>query len=67
MPSKDYFRNLAEMSRRIARNMTDQATADRLEAIGAEFDLQAAQAPDSDPSQALAVPSRRRHGSNERT
>jgi len=46
MPSKEYFSNLAQMSRRIARNMTDPAIARRLEAIGEDFEQQAAIAPD---------------------
>jgi len=61
MPSKEYFRNLAQMSRRIARNMTDPAIAQRLEAIGEEFDQQAADAPDSDPSGDLLPLSARGH------
>jgi hypothetical protein len=67
MPSKEYFRNLAQMSRRIARNMTDPAIARRLEAIGDEFEQQAAEAPDADPSAELAPPTRRSQGSDERT
>lgn len=67
MPSKDYFRNLAQMSRRIASNMTDPAIVERLEAIGAEYDLQAEQASDSDPSENLAPLRRRGQASSERT
>ena len=67
MASKDYFRNLAQMSRRIAHNMTDRAIADRLEAIGVEYDLQAERAPDSDPSEPLAPPSQSGQGSSKRT
>ncbi len=66
MPSKEYFRNLALMSRRVARNMTDPAIARRLEAIGDDFEQQAADAPDSDPSADLIPPTRRSHGSGER-
>ena len=67
MPSKEYFRNLAQMSRRIALNMTDRAIAQRLEAIGEDFEQQAAVAPDSDPSDGLAPPRASGHGDNERT
>ena len=67
MASKDYFRNLAQMSRRIARNMTDPAIVERLEAIGADYDLQAEQAPDSDPSERLAPLKQRGQASSERT
>lgn len=67
MPSKEYFSNLAQMSRRIARNMTDPAIARRLEAIGEDFEQQAAIAPDSDPSDGLAPPGARAQGNNERT
>lgn len=66
MPSKDYYRNLAQMSRRVARNMTDPAIARRLEAIGDDFEQQAADAPDSDPSGEFVPPIRRSHGSGER-
>jgi hypothetical protein len=67
MPSKDYFRNLARMSRRIAGNMTDRAIAARLEAIGAEFDLQADATPDCDPADHLAPPPPRNQVHDERT
>jgi hypothetical protein len=67
MPSKEYFRNLAQMSRRVSRNMTDPAIAQRLLAIGDEFELQAAAAPDSDPSDDLAPPGAPNHGSHGRT
>jgi hypothetical protein len=67
MPSKEYFRNLAQMSRRIARNMTDPAIARRLEAIGVDFEQQAAVALDADPSGSLAPPSRGGLRDNERT
>jgi hypothetical protein len=40
MASKDYFRNLAQMSRRIAGNMTDPVIVDQLLAIGEEYDLE---------------------------
>jgi len=66
MPSKEYFRNLARMSRRIARNMTDPAIARRLEAIGDEFEQQAADAPDADETGELPVPIQRNQGSGER-
>lgn len=66
MPSKDYFRNLAQMSRRVARNMTDPAIARRLEAIGDDFEQQAADASDSDLSGDLAPPAGRNHGNGER-
>jgi hypothetical protein len=66
MPSKEYFMNLAQMSRRIARNMTDPAIARRLEAIGEEFEQQAADAADSDPSGDLVPSNPRNHGSGER-
>jgi hypothetical protein len=67
MPSKEYFRNLAQMSRRIARNMTDPAIARRLEAIGLDFEQQAAGALDADPSGGLVPPSRGGLRENERT
>jgi len=67
MPSKEYFRNLAQMSRRIAGNMTDPAIAARLEAIGADFDQQAAYAPETDLSDGLTLPKDRGQGNNERT
>jgi hypothetical protein len=67
MPSRDYFRNLAQMSRRVARNMTDRAIAERLEAIGAEFDLQADAAVDCDSAGGLAPPGQPNPVSNERT
>ncbi len=66
MPSKEYFRNLARMSRRIARNMTDPAIARRLEVIGDEFEQQAADAPDSDETGELPLPIPRNQGSGER-
>lgn len=66
MPSKAYFRNLAQMSRRIAQNMIDPAVAERLEAIGAEFDLQADGVPDFD-ADGLAPPTRFHQGTRERT
>jgi hypothetical protein len=67
MPSKEYFKNLAQMSRRIALNMTDRAIAQRLQAIGDDFEQQAAIAPDSDPSDGLAPPRNRGLGDDERT
>ena len=67
MPSKEYFSNLAQMSRRIARNMTDPAIARRLEAIGEDFEQQAADAPDSDPSADLVPMPTRKYGSDGRT
>jgi hypothetical protein len=67
MPSKEYFRNLAQMSRRIAGNMTDPAIAARLEAIGEDFDLQAAGAPNADPSDGLTLLKDRGQGNNKRT
>jgi hypothetical protein len=50
MASKDYFRNLAQMSRRIAGNMTDPVIVDQLLAIGEEYDLEAERAPEPDPA-----------------
>ena len=67
MPSKAYFRNLAQMSRRIAQNMIDPAIAERLEAIGAEFDLQADGIADFDAADGLAPPARFHQGTRERT
>jgi hypothetical protein len=67
MPSKEYFRNLAQMSRRVSRNMTDPAIAQRLLAIGDDFEQQAADAPDSDPSGELAPLGARNHGRDGRT
>jgi len=67
MPSKDYFRNLAQMSRRVSRNMTDPAIAQRLLAIGDDFEQQAAAAPDADRSDDLAPPGPCNHGSHGRT
>jgi hypothetical protein len=67
MPSKEYFRNLAQMSRRISRNMTDPAIAQRLLAIGDDFEQQAADAPDLDPSGELAPLGTPNHGHDERT
>jgi hypothetical protein len=67
MPSKEYFRNLAQMSRRVARNMTDPAIARRLEAIAEDFEQQAADAPDSDPSADLVPLRARKYGSDGRT
>jgi hypothetical protein len=66
MPSKDYFRNLAEMSRRIAGNMTDPAIAARLQAIGEDYDLQAELASDTDAADGLARPRQRAQGGSER-
>jgi hypothetical protein len=54
MPSRDYFRNLAQMSRRIAGNMTDPAIVAQLQAIGQQFDLEAEHAPASDSTDSLA-------------
>jgi len=54
------------MSRRVARNMTDPVIARRLEAIGDDFEQQAADAPESDPSGDFVAPPRRNHGSGER-
>lgn len=67
MPSRDYFRNLAQMSRRIAGNMTDSAIAARLQAIGEDYDLQAELAADADPSDDLAPPRQRARDKSERT
>lgn len=67
MPSKEYFRNLAQMSRRVSRNMTDPAIARRLLAIGDEFEQQALAAPDADPSDELAPPGLPHHGNHGRT
>jgi hypothetical protein len=66
MPSKDHFRNLAQMSRRIARNMTDRAIAERLEAIGDEFEQQAKDTPDSDPLDGLVPTKEAGQGKDER-
>ena len=55
------------MSRRVSRNMTDPAIAQRLLAIGDDFEQQAAAAPDSDPSDDLAPLDARGHGSDGRT
>jgi len=66
MPSKDYFRNLAQMSRRIAGNMTDPAIAEKLQAIGEEYDLEAERAPDRDSSESLALPGPRSQGTSGR-
>jgi len=67
MPSKEYFRNLARMSRRVARNMIDPAIAQRLEAIGHEYDQQAELAPDSDAANDLPPPGARAPGNDEHT
>lgn len=67
MQSKDYFRNLAQMSRRIAGNMVDPVIAARLRAIGADYDLQAELAPDADPAAGLVSPRQHVQGGSERT
>jgi hypothetical protein len=56
MPSKNYFRNLAQMSRRIAGNMTDPVIVDQLLAIGEEYDLEAERASQLDPKVDFAPP-----------
>jgi hypothetical protein len=67
MPSREYFRNLAQMSRRIAGNMTDPAIAERLLAIGDEFDQRAEAALDSGPVDGLAPARAHSQGSSGRT
>jgi hypothetical protein len=62
MPSKEHFRNLARMARRISANMTNRAVADRLEAIGRDFDYQAEEAPDTDAPDVLVLPPARGQG-----
>ena len=59
MPGKDYFRNLARMSRRIAGNMTDPVIVEQLLLIGEEYDLEAERAPDADPSEHMPGATRR--------
>ena len=67
MSSKDHFRNLAQMSRRIAGNMIDPVIVARLQAIGEDYDLQADLAPDTDPPKGLVPQRQHLQGRNERT
>jgi hypothetical protein len=46
MPSREHFRNLAQMARRISVNMINRDVINRLEAIGRDFDRQAEESPD---------------------
>jgi hypothetical protein len=67
MPSKDYFRNLAQMSRRVAKNMTDKAVSDRLEAMASDYDQMATRASDADPAKGFALPDLTRASEGEHT
>jgi hypothetical protein len=67
MPSKDYFRNLAQMSRRVAKNMTDKAVSDRLEAMASDYEQMATRASDADPAKDVTPPPPTHHGEDEHT
>jgi hypothetical protein len=62
MLGKEHFRNLALMARRISANMISRDIADRLEAIGRDFDHQAEEAPDTDASDLVVLPDVRAQG-----
>ena len=49
MATREQFRNLAQMARRISANIINQDIVDRLNAISRDFDHQAEEAPDADP------------------
>jgi hypothetical protein len=67
MPSKEHFRNLAQMARRVSANMTNRDIADRLEAIGRDFDHQAEEAPNTETSHMLVLAHTSALGKVERT
>jgi hypothetical protein len=54
MLSKEY-QNAAQTLRRIARNMTDQTIADRLEALAKDYERRAEKASRSDKALALSA------------
>jgi hypothetical protein len=56
MPTREQFRNLAQMARRISANIINQDVVDRLNAIGRDFDHQADDAPDTEPPAGEPLP-----------
>lgn len=56
MATREQFRNLAQMARRISANITNQDVVDRLNAIGRDFDHQADDASDTGTPERQPLP-----------
>jgi hypothetical protein len=56
MATREQFRALAQMARRISANIIDQDIVDRLNAIGRDFDHQADDAPEAESPERQLLP-----------
>jgi hypothetical protein len=56
MATREQFRTLAQMARRISANIINQDIVDRLNAIGRDFDHQADDAPETESPEGQPLP-----------